>query len=84
MSNLNYFDTIVVEPLAKKYNKRKEVARQIVMDNDFMYMLATLGLRLGSVIEEKWGNTTQGKMGLLAASLASYLNTSMLVSKAIT
>jgi hypothetical protein len=82
MSNLNYFDTIVVDPLAKRFNKRKEVARQIVMDKDFMYMLATLGLRLGSVIEQKWGSTTHGKMGLLAASLASYLNTSMLVSKA--
>jgi predicted S18 family serine protease len=80
-TNLKYFDSIVLEPLAKKINKSSQYARQAVMDKSFTYLLATLSMQLGSVIKKKWGDTAQAKMALLAASLTSYLTTSTLVAE---
>ena len=81
-TTLQYYDALIIEPLATRHNKSMDFARNVWMDKDLTYLTARLGMGLGRVAREKWGDTLASEMAVLAASLMSYLNTAMLVNKA--
>lgn len=81
VTNLNYFDSIVLEPMAAAANKSIARARETLMEKHFSYLMANMSLQMGDMVRQKWSNTMQAAMVSLAASLASYLTTSMLVAE---
>ncbi len=81
VTNLNYFDSIVVEPMARSANKSTESTRETLMEKHFSYLMANMSLQMGDMVRQKLSNNIQAGMVLLASSLASYLTTSMLVAE---
>ena len=80
-ANLNYFDTVVLDDVARNVGAHPDLIRSQFAGSDFDYMFAISSLNALPTIQEKAGPGEAGLYATLGAALNSYTLSSTLVAK---
>jgi hypothetical protein len=82
-SNLNYFDTLILDEIAKKQGIRTEELKDLFAANELSYTVASFGASPGAMeyLEKNLGKGPALGYAQLGFAVASYLNSSELVAQ---
>ncbi|MFN0072443.1 MAG: S16 family serine protease [Chloroflexota bacterium] len=82
-ANLNYFDTLILDEIAKDMEVRTEALKDAFAANELSYTVATFGASPGAMeyLEKNIGKTPALGYAQLGFAVSSYLNSSELVAQ---
>ncbi|MBU0515688.1 MAG: hypothetical protein KJ621_13040 [Proteobacteria bacterium] len=80
-ANEGYFDRIVLDPLAKRYKRSRDVVRAFVLRRDMQYLLALLSIRAVRIIYRKLPAGVHRQTAVLGSATNAFSLMSLAVAK---